>query len=195
MVRQPTVLMNVCRQPAAPAANAAGYTQAPPRRRSPSPPRRSRSRSRSRGRRRSRSRSRSRGRRSRSRSRSGGRSGGRGGSKTGVVGRWNNDRGFGFITPDEGGEDLFCHVSQITDGNALEEGRAVSYDVSYDDRRQKYRAQNVTGGVTMDRAPPRRNPGICFDFRSIFFLPSWRVSAFRTFLTSCNTQSNECRDP
>ena len=66
----------------------------------------------------------------------------------GVVYRWNDDRGFGFITQnnDDGAEDLSCHVSQITDGSAMQEGMQVSSDVSSDDRRQKYIAQNVTGG-------------------------------------------------
>ena len=52
-------------------------------------------------------------------------------------------------------EDVFCHVSAITDGNALPEGQKVSYDVSYDERRQKYRAANVTGGTNEERAQRR----------------------------------------
>ena len=83
-----------------------------------------RSRSRSPADRRERSRSRSPRGRSRSRSRSPARGGygssppPRGERKTGVAGRWN-PRGFGFITPDQGGEDLFCHFSSITDGNMV----------------------------------------------------------------------------
>ena len=45
--------------------------------------------------------------------------------------KWYNDvKGFGFITPDEGGEDLFAHKSQISrhGARALEEGQAVSYE-------------------------------------------------------------------
>ena len=82
-----------------------------------------RSRSRSPEDRNDRSRSRS-PRRSRSRSRSPAMNPGYGGSpprgdrKTGVAGRWN-PRGFGFITPDQGGEDLFCHFSSISDGNMV----------------------------------------------------------------------------
>ena len=46
--------------------------------------------------------------------------------------KWFNDRkGFGFITPDDGGEDLFVHHSNITaDGyRSLSDGQAVEYDV------------------------------------------------------------------
>ena len=46
------------------------------------------------------------------------------GKLKGTAGRWN-ERGFGFIKPADGGEDLFCHVSGIQDGNMLREGDEV----------------------------------------------------------------------
>ena len=73
------------------------------------------------------------------------------GKETGTVKRWNNDRGFGFIGPDAGGDDIFCHHSAITDGNALEEGSKVRYDAGEDERNGKARASNLTGGCTMPR--------------------------------------------
>jgi cold shock CspA family protein len=68
----------------------------------------------------------------------------------GIAGRWN-DRGFGFIKPDDGGEDIFCHFSSITDGNALAEGSEVHFIKRYDDRKGKDRAEEVTGGIQDDR--------------------------------------------
>ncbi len=49
----------------------------------------------------------------------------------GTVKWFNAGKGFGFITPDEGGDDLFVHHSEIkTDGYAsLDEGQKVNFEV------------------------------------------------------------------
>jgi len=52
---------------------------------------------------------------------------------TGTVKWFNSTKGFGFITPDDGGKDLFVHYSDIqADGGyaSLDEGQKVEYDVA-----------------------------------------------------------------
>jgi CspA family cold shock protein len=50
---------------------------------------------------------------------------------TGTVKWFNDAKGFGFITPDEGGEDLFAHFSEIQANGfkSLQEGQKVSFEV------------------------------------------------------------------
>lgn len=64
----------------------------------------------------------------------------------GTVKWFNADKGFGFISNDEGGDDVFVHFSAIqTDGfKTLEEGQKVSYETEPDPKNSsKSRAVNV----------------------------------------------------
>jgi cold shock protein len=67
----------------------------------------------------------------------------------GVLKTWKEDRGFGFITPDNGGRDIFIHISAI--GQALrrpEPGDIIPYHIAKD-RSSKLRAVNASiGDVT-----------------------------------------------
>ena len=63
---------------------------------------------------------------------------------TGTVKWFNDDKGFGFISPDEGSTDLFVHHSAIEGEGfrTLAEGAKVSYDAESDPKGP--RAINVT---------------------------------------------------
>ncbi|MCI1966213.1 MAG: cold-shock protein [Oscillospiraceae bacterium] len=64
----------------------------------------------------------------------------------GTVKWFNAEKGYGFISNDDGGEDVFVHFSAIqADGyKTLSEGQKVSYDTETDARNGKLRAANVT---------------------------------------------------
>ena len=51
---------------------------------------------------------------------------------TGTVKWFNESKGFGFITPEDGGKDLFAHFSAIQNQGfkTLAEGQRVSFDVT-----------------------------------------------------------------
>lgn len=49
--------------------------------------------------------------------------------KTGTVKFYNTEKGFGFITPSEGGADVFVHATGLS-GESIKEGDSVSYTLS-----------------------------------------------------------------
>lgn len=63
---------------------------------------------------------------------------------TGTVKWFNDSKGFGFITPDGGGEDLFAHLSAINMSGfkSLKEGQKVSFDIT-DGNKGKKQASNI----------------------------------------------------
>ena len=64
---------------------------------------------------------------------------------TGIVKFFNTDRGFGFITPEGGGPDVFVHISALEAAGirSVSEGDRLSFDAVMDQRRGKTNAQNI----------------------------------------------------
>ena len=59
------------------------------------------------------------------------------------------DKGFGFITPDDGSKEVFVHQKVHGNGQyrtaVLEEGTVVTYEVEWDDHRAKYACSSCSG--------------------------------------------------
>jgi cold shock protein len=63
----------------------------------------------------------------------------------GTVKWFNSQKGFGFIQPDEGGKDVFVHISAVERAGIsnLNEGQKITFDVVADRRTGKSSADNL----------------------------------------------------
>jgi CspA family cold shock protein len=63
----------------------------------------------------------------------------------GTVKWFNGQKGFGFIQPDDGGNDVFVHVSAVERAglHGLNEGQKVSFEAKVDKMRGKTSAENL----------------------------------------------------
>lgn len=64
---------------------------------------------------------------------------------TGKVKWFNDQKGYGFIKPDEGGADVFVHISAVERSGlrSLQEDQSVSYELHTDERRGKTSAVDL----------------------------------------------------
>ena len=65
--------------------------------------------------------------------------------ETGTVKWFNAQKGFGFIQPDSGGDDVFVHISAVERSglNGLNDGQKISYELLADRRSGKMAAENL----------------------------------------------------
>lgn len=63
----------------------------------------------------------------------------------GTVKWFNSTKGFGFIQPDDGGQDAFVHISAVERAGLrdLQEGQKISYELVQDKRSGKMSADNL----------------------------------------------------
>jgi len=71
----------------------------------------------------------------------------------GKVKAWREEKGFGFVTPDNGGPDIFVHRNQLTDGQSLVAGSAVIVECRLNPKRGKYEATRCSGAVAAGAVP------------------------------------------
>ncbi|OCC05356.1 cold-shock protein [Labrys sp. WJW] len=64
---------------------------------------------------------------------------------TGTVKWFNEQKGYGFIQPDDGSKDVFVHISAVEQAGfrSLQEGQKVSYEIVQDRRSGKMSAGNL----------------------------------------------------
>ena len=83
----------------------------------------------------------------------------------GILKSWNEDKGFGFLTPAQGGQDIFVHISALPKGTKMPTvGQAFTFEIELKPEGKK-RAVKVAFAVRgapparlNARAPRRRNP-------------------------------------
>jgi CspA family cold shock protein len=62
---------------------------------------------------------------------------------TGIVKMYDEDRGSGFIKPDDGGADVFVHAKAVIGASMLIPSQMVEFESVFDQQRGKYRAADV----------------------------------------------------
>lgn len=68
-------------------------------------------------------------------------------SSSGTIKNFFQEKGFGFVTPDDGGDDVFVHVKENPELESCQQGDAVYYDAEWDDRKGKYKGTNLSAAI------------------------------------------------
>jgi cold shock protein len=69
-------------------------------------------------------------------------------ANSGTVKFFNTEKGFGFITPDDGGKDVFVHISAVQSSGlpGLQDGQKIRFDTEPDKRGKGPKAVNLVLG-------------------------------------------------
>ena len=62
---------------------------------------------------------------------------------SGKIKMFNEEKGFGFIKPDDGSNDVFFHVSALREGDEIIKGKAVIFEMGVDPKSGKTKAVSV----------------------------------------------------
>lgn len=62
---------------------------------------------------------------------------------SGKVKMFNEEKGFGFIRPEDGSDDVFFHVSSLKEGDDILQGTAVTFEIGKDPKTGKTKAVSV----------------------------------------------------
>lgn len=64
---------------------------------------------------------------------------------SGTIKWFNRSKGFGFILPDDGGSDLFCHITNMRKdvAEAIDQGVAVTYDIGENPKNGRKHAESI----------------------------------------------------
>jgi CspA family cold shock protein len=62
---------------------------------------------------------------------------------SGKIKMFNEEKGFGFIKPDDGSDDVFFHVSALREGDEIIKGAVVSFEMGADPKTGKNKAVSV----------------------------------------------------
>jgi CspA family cold shock protein len=61
----------------------------------------------------------------------------------GKIKMFNDDKGFGFIRPDDGSNDVFFHISSLREGDEIAVGTVVTFETGVDPKSGKTKAVSV----------------------------------------------------
>ena len=94
----------------------------------------------------------------------------------GTIKTWNDERGFGFIEPARGGQEIFVHIKAFSARTARPQvNQRVSFEVELGPQGKK-RARNVEP-VRSSRTPvrPQRNPPTQWGTATLFVIPAFLI--------------------